>query len=79
MTKKKDKLASFSGLTPHCTMPYEGTRYTLVFFSRRKFNGMSDEVRTKLQEVECKILEAFRSPELFFGGAFEAVPGDSIA
>merc|ERR1719456_2002564 len=36
----KNKFFKFNGNTPHCTMPFDGERYTLVYFCRRKWETM---------------------------------------
>ena len=51
----KDRLVSFSGLVPHMTMPYTKTRYTLVFFCRRKWDNMADKVRGELTEAGLRL------------------------
>ena len=33
----KHKWQRFDGNVPHCTMPYTGTRYTLIYFSQQSF------------------------------------------
>ena len=32
------KWVQFDGNLPHCTMPYRGTRYTLIYFIQRSYN-----------------------------------------
>jgi hypothetical protein len=47
----KDKWHSFDGNMPHCTLPYKGTRYTLIYFTQRSHHKIDNESKTFLTKT----------------------------
>ena len=41
----KDKWHAFDGNMPHCTLPYQGTRYTLIYFTQRSHHQIDKKSR----------------------------------
>jgi len=45
----KNRWLQFDGRVPHCAMDFRGERYSLVFFSRSRFEHLANEHRERLQ------------------------------
>eukprot|EP00929_Paragymnodinium_shiwhaense_P047967 TRINITY_DN24322_c0_g1_i1.p1 TRINITY_DN24322_c0_g1~~TRINITY_DN24322_c0_g1_i1.p1 ORF type:complete len:2197 (-),score=461.11 TRINITY_DN24322_c0_g1_i1:336-6926(-) len=54
----KNKWVRFNGNTPHGTLPFSGTRITMVFFARRGFMRMSAQTRQDLTTAGFRLPEA---------------------
>lgn len=46
----REKWVAFDGNTPHCTLPFEGTRFTLIYFTHCSQSILRNEDRALLSE-----------------------------
>jgi len=53
----KNKFVKFDGNQPHAALPFDGTRMSLVFFTRKKWTEMKPEYRREALEYGIKVPE----------------------
>ena len=46
----RDRWVSFDGRVPHCTYPFEGERYSIIFFASKHARDAPERVRVQMRE-----------------------------
>ena len=53
----KNRWLKFDGNVPHAVVPYDGQRYSVVFFTRRGWLKMRPDARERLLEFDFRTMQ----------------------